>query len=128
MIGDLTIGDLRIEASEVSGAAGATLRLSWLGKSNARAADRLIGPYLESALARAGEQQLALELRFERLAHFNSSTIASVIKLIEAARAQRTRLTIVSDPSREWQRLTFDALRVFVQPDGLFEVREEKSS
>jgi hypothetical protein len=119
---NLTIGDLVIEAAHEDG----LLRLRWLGKSNARAADRLIGPYLEQALARAAELGVPLELRFERLLHFNSSTIASVIKVIEAARARQVRLVIVSDASREWQRLAFDALRVFVQPDGLFEVRGER--
>ena len=116
---DLVSGDLRISVREFPDA----LHLIWLGKSNARSADRLIGPYLENALGRARELGKPLELRFEQLAHFNSSTIASVIKLIEAARAASTRLVVVNDPAREWQRLAFDALRVFVQPDGLFEVR-----
>lgn len=120
---DLQSGDLHIQVVEEAG----TLRLVWLGKSNARAADRMIGPYLEGALARAAATGVGLELRFERLMHFNSSTIASVIKLIEAARAEKVRLVVVSDPRREWQRLAFDALRVFMQADGMFEVRAEAS-
>lgn len=119
---NLSSGDLTIEATEEAD----VLRLGWLGKSNARAADRLIGPYLDSALLHAAAVGLTLELRFERLLHFNSSTIASVIKLIESARTQKVKLVLVSDPTREWQRLAFDALRVFVKPDGLFEVRGER--
>ena len=98
--------------------------LTWHGKSNARQADKLIGPYLDGALARAQELAAPLELHFEHLAHFNSSTIASVIQLIQTARARHARLVVYSDPRRQWQRLSFDALRVFVRPDGLFELRE----
>ena len=124
MIERFTTGELTIEPRERPDA----VELCWLGKSNARAADRLVGAYLEQALGRARELGVALELRFEKLLHFNSSTIASVIRLIEAARAHKTRLVLYSDPSREWQRLAFDALRVFVQPDGLFDVRSGEGS
>jgi hypothetical protein len=121
---DLVVGDLRIEVAEPDHAGGdAALRLAWLGKSNARQADKLVGPYLMAALARAQELGVPLELHFEKLAHFNSSTIASVIELIQTARQRGARLIVVSDPRRQWQRLSFDALKVFVRPDGLFELR-----
>ncbi len=117
----LDSGDLRIEPT-LAAELGA-LRLTWLGKSNARQASQLLQPYLASALARAQELGVALELHFERLAHFNSSTIASVIGLIQTARDRGARLVVVSDPRRQWQRLSFDALQVFVTGDGLLELR-----
>jgi hypothetical protein len=117
---DLVVGDLRIEVCETP----EFLCLTWLGKSNARQADKIVGPYLEAALARAQKIGTALEMHFERLAHFNSSTIASVIGLIQTARSRGARLVLYSDPRRQWQRLSFDALRAFVRPDGLFELRE----
>jgi hypothetical protein len=120
----LVIGDLRIDP-ELEGDA---LRLVWTGKSNARQADKGLGPYLDAALAQAAAQGLRLELRFERLLHFNSSTIAGIITIIHAARARGTPLTLVSDPNRQWQRLSFDALRVFVTPDGLFSLRAAESA
>lgn len=118
---DLASGDLRIAASVVG--EPPAVRLAWSGKSNARQADQLILPYLERALAHAASLGASLELRFEALGHFNSSTIASLINLIQLAQKQGVRLVVVSDPKRQWQRLSFDALRVFVKPDGLFELR-----
>ena len=120
MIEPLVVGDLRIEVLED---AAPRLVLTWHGKSNARQADKIVGPYLEQALERAQALATPLELHFEHLAHFNSSTIASVIQLIQTARARQARLIVYSDPRRQWQRLSFDALRVFVRPDGLFELR-----
>lgn len=117
----LVSGDLRIDATVTP--APPSVSLAWSGKSNARQADLLVLPYLESALDAAAALGAPLEMRFESLGHFNSSTIASVIHLIQSARARGVRLVVVSDPRRQWQRLSFDALRVFVQPDGLFELR-----
>ncbi|MDO9017858.1 MAG: hypothetical protein Q8S73_18300 [Deltaproteobacteria bacterium] len=114
-------GDLRIDATAAS--SPAVVCLAWSGKSNARQADQVILPYLERSLAAAADLGAALELRFEALNHFNSSTIAAIIHVIQLARRRGVRLVVVSDPRRQWQRLSFDALRVFVQPDGLFELR-----
>ncbi len=118
---DLVSGDLRIVASVVGDPPA--VRLAWSGKSNARQADQLILPYLERALSHAASLGASLELRFEALGHFNSSTIASLINLIQSAQQRGVRLVVVSDPKRQWQRLSFDALRVFVKPDGLFVLR-----
>jgi hypothetical protein len=124
MIAPLVVGDLTIDAVEDA----ARVVLTFCGKSNARQADKIVFPYMESALARAQALAAPLELHFEHLAHFNSSTIASVIQLIQTARARGARLVVYSDPRRQWQRLSFDALRVFVRPDGLFELREGSPS
>jgi hypothetical protein len=117
----LVVGDLRIEASLV--AEPLSLRLSWHGKSNARQADQLLLPYLERILDRAVADGRLLELHFETLSHFNSSTIASLIQLIQTAQSRSARLVVVFDPRRQWQRLSFDALQVFVGQDGCFELR-----
>jgi hypothetical protein len=118
---DLVAGDLRIDATLSE--APPAVRLAWQGKSNARQADQLLLPYLERALGWAVERGVVLELHFAALGHFNSSTIASVIQLIQLAQLRGARLLIVFDPRRQWQRLSFDALKVFVRPDGLFELR-----
>lgn len=121
VIENLASGDLRIEATATE--TPPVVRLAWLGKSNARQADQLLLPYLERALEHSSSFGATLEMRFEALGHFNSSTIASVLQIIQLARARGVRLVVVSDPKRQWQRLSFDALRVFVKPDGLFELR-----
>ena len=71
----LASGDLRIDATAAS--SPAVVRLAWSGKSNARQADQVLLPYLERCLAAAADLGAALELRFEALNHFNSSTIVS---------------------------------------------------
>jgi hypothetical protein len=121
----LVVGDLRIEASVAD--APPVLRLSWHGKSNARQADQMLLPYLERMLDRAVADSRLLELHFEMLSHFNSSTIASVIQLIQLAQLRSARLVVVFDPRRQWQRLSFDALKVFVGSDGCFELRTSET-
>jgi hypothetical protein len=120
-IENLISGDLRIDAAVLD--EPPSVRLTWHGKSNARQADQLLLPYLERALDHAVTLGGTLELHFERLGHFNSSTIASVIQLIQLAQHRAAKLVVFSDPRRQWQRLSFDALRVFVRPDGLFQLR-----
>jgi hypothetical protein len=121
----LVVGDLRIEASLADGPP--ILSLSWHGKSNARQADQMLLPYLERMLERAVADKRLLELHFEMLSHFNSSTIASVIQLIQLAQQRAARLVVVFDPRRQWQRLSFDALKVFVSSDGCFELRTSET-
>ena len=60
---------------------------------------------------------------FTKLEHFNSSTITSIIQLIQECRAKGVKLVIVFDAAVKWQKLSFDALRVFAKPDGLLELR-----
>jgi hypothetical protein len=114
---DLNAGQLSIKASTPGGAA-TPLQLRLKGRSSDRHPEHILGPYFASALGVAAEQQVGLELHFEELDYFNSSTITSLIQLIQEARAKGIPLTYVYDPSLRWQKLSFDALRVFIG-DGL---------
>jgi hypothetical protein len=116
----LTVGDLRIETLEDRGSP--SVQLLWKGKSNHRNPSEVLGPYFLEVLASAGALRVPLELHFEQLEHFNSSTITSVIKLIQDARARTIKLVLVYDPTLRWQKLSFDALRVFAR-DELLELR-----
>jgi len=116
----LVVGDLRIEALEVP--APAAIRLVWKGKSNHRHPHEALAPYFREVLATAGDRKLAIELHFEKLEHFNSSTITSIIQLIQETRARAIRLVLVYDQALKWQKLSFDALRVFAK-DELLELR-----
>lgn len=62
-------------------------------------------------------------MRFNTLEHFNSSTITSVIEMIQDARARAVPLVIGYDGKVTWQKVTFEALKVFVKSDGLLELR-----
>jgi len=112
---DLTAGQLTIQASE-SQTAPLSLRLR--GRSSDRHPEHVLGPYFATALASAAEHQVPLELHFEELDYFNSSTITALIQLIQEARSKGIKLTYVYNPALRWQKLSFDALRVFVG-DGL---------
>ena len=79
--------------------------------------------FFGEALDRATALGAAMEMRFHALEHFNSSTITAVIELIQEARARNVRLVIAYDGAVKWQRLSFDAMRVFNRGDALLELR-----
>jgi hypothetical protein len=118
---NLRAGDLAIDV--VQAAPAGSLRLLWTGRSGDRNPHLILGPYFEQVLASAAAQRASLELRFEKLDHFNSSTVATIIQLIQDARQRDIKLAIVYDARLRWQKLSFDALRVFVAADGLLELR-----
>jgi hypothetical protein len=114
----LVVGDLRIEALEASTA----VQLLWKGKSNNRHPGEALAPYFRDVLATAATRKVPVELHFEKLEHFNSSTITSIIQLIQDSRARAIKLVLVYDEALKWQKLSFDALRVFAR-DDLLELR-----
>jgi hypothetical protein len=116
----LVVGDLRIEALEQE--APPAVRLLWKGKSNNRHPGEALAPYFREVLATASLRKLPIELHFEKLEHFNSSTITSLIQLIQDSRARSVKLILVYDEALKWQKLSFDALRVFAR-DDLLELR-----
>jgi hypothetical protein len=116
----LVVGDLRIEALE-NGVPPA-VQLLWKGKSNERHPNETLAPYFREVLAAAGNRKVPIELHFEKLEHFNSSTITSIIQLIQDSRARSIKLVLVYDQALKWQKLSFDALRVFAK-DDLLELR-----
>ena len=116
----LVVGDLRIEAIEDE--ASPSVRLLWRGKSNNRHPSEALVPYFREVLAAAHARRRPVELHFEQLEHFNSSTITSIIQLIQDSRARSIKLILVYDQALKWQKLSFDALRVFAR-DELLELR-----
>jgi hypothetical protein len=116
-IEELVAGDLRIQADSV----GATmpLKLTWRGKSNDRHPEKTLAPFFASALTTAATRHVPLELHFEELEHFNSSTITSLIQLIGEARSKGVKLLYVYNQGLKWQKLSFDAMRVFAKDNAL---------
>jgi hypothetical protein len=109
-------GNLAIEVSKPQ---PAVLRLDWRGKSNDRQPGKLLSPFFATAAAEALAAQAAVEMHFEKLEYFNSSTITSIIQLIQNLRQQKVPLTIVFAGNVKWQKLGFDALRIFDKGDAL---------
>jgi len=106
----------------VENVAAPSVQLLWRGKSNNRHPSEALVPYFREVLATAVTRKVPLELHFEKLEHFNSSTITSIIQLIQDSRARSIKLVLVYDEALKWQKLSFDALRVFAR-DDLLELR-----
>ena len=117
----LVKGDLTIEVSQTS--PSDAYCCFWRGKSNERNPPEILRPWFDALLAAASEGKVPVEMHFERIEHFNSSTINALIRLIQSARKASVRLVLVYDQNLKWQRLSFDALRVFDKNNDLFELR-----
>jgi hypothetical protein len=104
------------------GDASTPVQIVWRGKSGDRNPSKILGPYLSKVVAAANERKVPLEVHFEKLEYFNSATITAIVGMIQDARARSVRLSLVYDPKLQWQRLSFDALRVFAK-DGQMELR-----
>ena len=92
------------------------LVLNWLGRSASRSPGAVLHPWFDQLFQVARERGTAVEMRFERLEHFNSSTIAVLIQLINSAQDRRIKLTVRYDANLRWQTLSFDALRRALRP------------
>jgi hypothetical protein len=116
---NLQSGDLAIEVTESDDA----MKCVWKGKSNERNPPEILRPWFDKLLIEVIDKKVTLEMHFERIEHFNSSTITALIKLIQVCRKSTIKLVMVYDQSLKWQRLSFDALRVFEKSDDLFHLR-----
>ena len=67
--------------------------------------------FLEELLRAARLERRVLALHFERLAYFDSSTLAALVRLVREAHAAGVGLNVVYDPRQRWQAVSFDALR-----------------
>ena len=84
---------------------------------------RLEGPADAPVVTLAHPLGATLEMHFEELDYFNSSTIGTLITFIQKARRQKVHLRMVYAGTIKWQTLSFDALRMFEKSDQLFELR-----
>jgi len=121
MMDDFVSGALQVTASDPGDVK--VMRYQWTGRSNDRQPGKLLAPFFSRVLADAQERKVGVEMHFERLEHFNSSTITAFIQLIQDARQKAVSLTFVYNQSLKWQRLSFDALRVFVKGDSLLDLK-----
>lgn len=117
---NLHAGDLTIEVAE---APDGVFHCTWKGKSNERNPPEILKPWFEKLLAAVGDKKSSIEMHFEKIEHFNSSTITALIRLIQICRKTSIKLVMVYDQTLKWQRLSFDALRVFEKNDDLFHLR-----
>ncbi len=87
------------------------LRLNWTGRSNSRNPVLILDQFFKQVLAEASAHCSAVEMHFEALEHFNSSTIVALIHMIRAAKDARVALRLYYDGALKWQALVFDPLK-----------------
>jgi hypothetical protein len=118
-------GDLTIDLDD---ATAGLLRLDWSGKSNHRQPDTVLAPFFADVTSRAVSGQRALEMHFEQLEFFNSSTITAIIQYVKELRDRKVKLTVSFDARHRWQKIFFDALCIFDKGDGLFTIQSVANS
>jgi hypothetical protein len=98
------------------------IRLDWSGRSDARRPGELLQPYLATVLDEARESRCSVEMHFETLDFFNSSTVSVLVQFLQVARVHRIPLRYSYREEVRWQKLCFEALRVFEVLDDLVRV------
>ncbi|MHB8875054.1 MAG: hypothetical protein ACYC8T_15320 [Myxococcaceae bacterium] len=92
------------------------LRLVMSGKSSSREPGKVLIPFFAEALKHAADSKESIEVHFEELSHFNSSTIAAVIQFINASQERQIALALHYDATLKWQALSFEALMRAIRP------------
>jgi len=103
--------DIRVDLG-TSGRIG----LTWNGRATSKEPGKVLSPFFDDALNLAQRTSSWIEMHFEDLEHFNSSTIAAVIQFINAAHSRHVDVVIHYDQTRKSQQLSFDALRRALRP------------
>ena len=115
---DLISGDLKISAIAEDGTKA--ISCTWTGRSTDRHPSKILNPWFDKLLGQASKEQYAVFMHFETLEHFNSSTIGAIVQLIKTARDREVPLKLVYSSKHRWQRISFEALRVFDRNDKFF--------
>lgn len=100
----LVAGDLSVAAET-----GTPMRVRFTGKATLRNAPAELAPWMGELLAEAGKRG-AIELRFEKLQHANSSSILAVVQLARQLLEKRLKVRIRYDARQRWQKFTFEGL------------------
>jgi hypothetical protein len=98
------------------------IRLDWRGRSAARRPDDVLDPYLSAVLEEARLTMAGLELHFEWMEYLNSATVAVLVQFLHRARLAGLAVRFTYRPTVRWQRLSFEALRVFEHLDAMVQV------
>jgi hypothetical protein len=111
------LGELEIQ---ISGANPTLVVFS--GKSNHRDPDGVLRPLFGEITKRVTLTGGALELHFESLEFFNSSTITSIIHFIKDLRSRQVTTRVTYNASHKWQKVFFDALGLLQKTDGFLQI------
>ena len=118
---NFSAGTLKIEVVEL--APPEPIRLVWSGRSTDRNPVKLFGPYLTAVVAQAEARCIAVDMHFERLDYFNSSTISAILMTIQEAKRRKVKLILTFDARLKWQAVNFDTLHQLFQGSEFLELR-----
>lgn len=85
------------------------------GRSNMRSPGDFLRPWFDGLIARATGTR-RIEIHFEKLEHFNSSTIAVLVQVMNDAAQAKVRLVLFYDGSLKWQQMSFEAIGRAIRP------------
>lgn len=98
------------------------ISIKWVGKSADRTPGVFISPILNDALAKSDTGKKEVILDFRNLEFMNSSSVAPIVKSLDRAKRENTRMTIKYSRSLNWQDLSFSALTVFQTKDNRIKI------
>lgn len=113
-------GDLSIEV----GGTAEGLELTWRGSSNSRNPGEALRAYFKVALAEASTRRAKLDLHFENLIQFNSSTVSVLFNLVDEAVAQGVSMTFFYDGAQRWQAHNFESIALLKRDSKGFSVKK----
>lgn len=99
------------------------IEVTWRGKANERRPAATLNPFFEAVIFEAEQQQRGLELHFEGLEHFNSSTIAVLMQLVQRLNLKQIPITMTYDGTQKWQKMTFGALEQLTGRGSMLELK-----
>ncbi len=108
---------LRIDSADR--ADRAAVEVVWSGKSNGRHPSKVLDPFLAKLVQHAASGGRGIEMHFETLEYFNSSTVSSLIRFVRLVKENAVELRMTYDEGKNWQKLSFEALRVFADGERL---------
>jgi len=94
------------------------ITVTWRGRSTARDPSRFLLPILMRLVEDAAANGHSLVLDFRALDYLNSSTLAPLVRILDAARRGTASVVVQYSRPRKWQTLSFTALEVFQTTDG----------
>ncbi len=102
---DLYVDDLQISVQRRE----AQVEISWEGISETRDPGSSLSPYLEQLASEIHGTEVMVD--FSAMEYMNSATVAPIVRFIRALDKECSRVTVLYDESKTFQRTTFSAIK-----------------
>ena len=102
------LGDLTIDVEEPS---PDRIVLRWKGASNTRDPGSALKVFFDIVFAEASGRKAAVEMHFEDLSFFNSSTVSALLRVVAEAGRLSLPMILHYDGSLRWQSHNFEGIK-----------------